>query len=133
MKYEIQRTAPKRIWLVMSDDPSSETDAFPKNYGEEITWCDEQVTQFDVPYVRADTAALAEKDSGGWMPIETAPRDGTWILAVNAETNPERQHVVHYSERHGTLYPWITDSAPMSFVAGITHWQPLPPLPERKV
>lgn len=61
MKYEIQRTAPKRIWLVMSDDPSSETDAFPKNYGEEITWCEEQVTQFDVPYVRADTAALVEK------------------------------------------------------------------------
>lgn len=70
--------------------------------------------------------------SGGWMPIESAPKDGAWILAINAETNPNRQHVVHYSERNGTLYPWVTDSAPMSFVAGITHWMllPLPPLPQ---
>lgn len=65
-----------------------------------------------------------------WKPIETAPKDGTWILAINVETNRTRQHVVHYSERHGNKFPWVTDSAPMSFVAGITHWMPLPPAPK---
>lgn len=76
------------------------------------------------------TALLSAGDNGGWMPIETAPRDGTWILAVNAQTNRDRQHVVHYSERHGKEFPWVTGSAPMDFVAGITDWQPLPTPPK---
>ena len=65
-----------------------------------------------------------------WQPIETAPKDGTWILAINAAKNPGRQHVVHYSERWGNHYPWVTGSAPMDFVAGVTHWMPLPPEPK---
>lgn len=70
-------------------------------------------------------------ESQQWNPIETAPKDGTWILAINAAKNPGRQHVVHYSERWGNHYPWVTGSAPMDFVAGVTHWMPLPapPLP----
>lgn len=66
-----------------------------------------------------------------WQPIETAPKDGAWILAINAKNNRYRQHVVHYSERHSknTDYVWVTDSAPMSWVAGLTHWQPLPQPP----
>lgn len=61
-----------------------------------------------------------------WKPIESAPRDGTWMLAINAATNPGRQHVVYYSETLGDRFPWRTGDAPMSFIAGITHWQPLP-------
>lgn len=60
-----------------------------------------------------------------WHPIESAPTDGTWIQAINTD-NPNRQHIVHYSDRYGSKFPWVTDSAPMSFVAGLTHWMPLP-------
>jgi len=64
-----------------------------------------------------------------WQPIGTAPKDGTWILAINAETNPNRQHVVHYSEIHGAKFAWMTGSGYMDWVAGITHWMPLSPAP----
>jgi hypothetical protein len=65
-----------------------------------------------------------------WFDIGLAPRDGTRILAINAATNKERQHVVYYSEHQGKRFPWVTDSAPMSFVDGLTHWMPLPPPPK---
>ena len=64
-----------------------------------------------------------------WADIKTAPKDGTWVLAINAETNPGRQHVVHYSTRHSEQFPWVTDAAPMSWVAGLTHWLSLPAAP----
>jgi len=65
-----------------------------------------------------------------WQSIETAPKDGTWILAINGKTNWTRQHVVHYSTRNGDEFPWVTSSAPMDFVSGLTHWTPLPPPPK---
>jgi len=74
-------------------------------------------------------ADLLEQMQPQWQPIETAPKDGEWILAVNVN-NSHRLHIVHYSERHGTLYPWVKDANPMGFVAGLTHWQPLPKPPE---
>jgi hypothetical protein len=64
-----------------------------------------------------------------WFPIETAPTDGTWVLAVNAKTNRSRLHVVRYSERNGAKFPWVRGSAHMEFVAGLTHWMPLPEAP----
>ena len=62
-----------------------------------------------------------------WQSMATAPQDGTYILAVNAANNPNRMFVVHYSEKYGG--PWVTDEAPMSWVNGLTHWMPLPSLP----
>ena len=59
-----------------------------------------------------------------WQTIEDAPKDGTWILAVNASTNQGRQHVVHYSGM-SDKFPWVTGPDHMSFVAGLTHWMPL--------
>lgn len=61
--------------------------------------------------------------------MNTAPRDGTWILAVNAKINGKRKYIVRYSELHSTKFPWVTDAAPMSFVDGLTHWMPLPEAP----
>lgn len=65
-----------------------------------------------------------------WMQIESAPKDGTWILVINARINDARPHVVHYSERFGKKFPWLTGSGAMSSVAGVTHWMPLPESPE---
>lgn len=80
----------------------------------------------------SDAADLWNTRTSGWQPIEAAPKDGTWILAINATTNKGRQHVVHYSERHSPKFAWVTGSAPMDFVAGITHWQPLPEPPNEQ-
>ncbi len=62
-----------------------------------------------------------------WQQIETAPKDGTWILAINSDSNGGRPHVVHFSEKHGKKFPWTTGAGA---VARMTHWMPLPEPPE---
>jgi hypothetical protein len=54
---ELQRTAPERIWLQISDDADHKDEPFP--YGEEVTWCQDSVTSCQVEYVRADLARAA--------------------------------------------------------------------------
>lgn len=61
-----------------------------------------------------------------WQPIATAPRDGTWFLAVTAGADWWRPRIVRfYDERdrfpkHENMSPWSV--AP-------THWMPLPEPP----
>jgi hypothetical protein len=62
---------------------------------------------------------------GGWRPMADAPRDGTSVIAVNAATNPGRQHIVRFEDRR-PHQPWRTGAGPMDWVAGLTHWMPLP-------
>jgi hypothetical protein len=66
-----------------------------------------------------------------WRPIETAPRDGTFILLAGPSgyvTTPLRVEVGRYLPRHRPLNPWqnhandsFTDGGPLP-----THWLPLP-------
>ncbi len=68
--------------------------------------------------------------SGGWLPIETAPRDGTYVLLAGPSgyiTTPLRAHV----GRWGTTYKenrWITHSNDDFTDDGEepTLWMPLP-------
>jgi hypothetical protein len=59
--------------------------------------------------------------SEGWQPIETAPKDGTRILAFIIE--PE---IVEYEPEYGQ---WLDYS---SEVVSPTHWQPLPDAPNNE-
>lgn len=79
------------------------------------------------------TAALAEKDDGGWLPIESAPKDGTYILVYCGD---DFQAVCYWSDSIWATKggAWIYDECRSDTVElQPTHWQPLPPLPERKV
>lgn len=61
----------------------------------------------------------------GWMPIETAPKDGSWIVAFRPGVQYFNQYMfVHWNK---AFEEW---SIPGSGVAGLTHWQPLPAAPE---
>lgn len=75
-----------------------------------------------------------------WQPIETAPKDGTWILGVNNRGN---QAVIIWTEKalsrgRGLFSGWIhpfSDGYLSSFWNGgcgsiATHWMPLPVPPE---
>lgn len=76
-----------------------------------------------------------------WQPIETAPKDGTWILGINNRRNCA---VIIWSEcafthfgalGSGWIHPF-SDGKLSSFWNGTcgsvaTHWMPLPPPPSR--
>lgn len=58
-----------------------------------------------------------------WQPIETAPKDGTWILSASDEHGV---CIVHYS--YGDWYQDNESGLPLD---DLTHWMPLP-LPPTK-
>ncbi len=69
-----------------------------------------------------------------WLPIETAPRDRTYILLAGPSgygTTPLRVEVCRYDADFRPLQPWV-NHANDSFLDGgdaPTHWMPLPPPP----
>jgi hypothetical protein len=60
----VQKTAPERIWLTVSDDKHDEREPFPENYGEEICWSVDAPVAVCVPYVRADLATPQDQRQG---------------------------------------------------------------------
>ncbi len=74
-----------------------------------------------------------------WQPIETAPKDGTWILLAGGETDDEAE------VRSIVAAQWAKEMPPSGrwhfawYDGGFygkylnpTHWMPLPPAPEAK-
>ena len=52
-----------------------------------------------------------------WQPIETAPRDGSDILAYSSQS----QEIIRWSD--------LSESWSLSYT--FTHWMPLPPPPQQ--
>lgn len=50
----VVQTAPRHIYLQVSDDSYSATEAFPDEALDQITWCAESVVETEVKYIRAD-------------------------------------------------------------------------------
>jgi hypothetical protein len=53
----LQATAPRKIWLQISDNADHHAEPFPRE--AEITWCEDSVTACQVGYVREDLAQPA--------------------------------------------------------------------------
>lgn len=82
---------------------------------------------------------LAEKGyviEQGWQPIETAPRDGTWVLLIQAGKHPNTgepfiPEVCHFSQRYSNWFNtedlFLEDDEEPFDLA--THWRPLPEPP----
>jgi hypothetical protein len=86
------------------------------------------VERFDIAHEKA-LAALAEYDAnpGGWLPIETAPKDETWFLAI---AKNGCQEIIRYdgdNPEGGRL--WF-DSHRCYRDRVFVGWQPLPPSPK---
>lgn len=70
-----------------------------------------------------------------WLPIATAPRDGTFILLAGRSgytTTPLRVEVGRYYPEYRPLNPWQTHSND-DFTDGGPEplfWMPLPPVPD---
>ena len=68
----------------------------------------------------------------GWMPISSAPKDGTEILAYEPprHNDPSLYAVVHWSADYDDeVFPWRTTES-TRYAEVFTHWQPLPSPPE---
>lgn len=68
---------------------------------------------------------MSDRKDGGWQPIETAPKDGTYILGWNDEL---LSPVVMFWKM-GPQYQSYWATAPAHYVKRPTHWMPLPPPP----
>lgn len=78
----------------------------------------------DIAEITRLTARVEELERAQtWQPIETAPKDGTWIMGWSEnDSNPAR---ISWGRNHNNKLAWCT--AFCSFVDGyITHWTPLP-------
>lgn len=64
-----------------------------------------------------------------WQPIETAPRDGTWVWAYYpVKTFEDRQQVAQWvTDGHGESR-WVDASDHIDWTQP-THWAPLPAPP----
>jgi hypothetical protein len=61
----------------------------------------------------------------GWQPIETAPRDGTYVLGYGPhETRGFYIDAIHHYQELGWTVKW------MSGYGEPTHWMPLPEPPQ---
>ena len=74
----------------------------------------------------------------GWQPINTAPKDGTAIIAyglciANIEDafGPMMAVVAYNPHAHGGSYPWSFEGGgPYPTSMNATHWMPLPDRPQ---
>lgn len=75
----------------------------------------------------------ASEGAGGWMPIETAPKDGTWVLLRSV--GPDSGCVVASWDSDWCDGWWVCDDGKCAIDLPLrgpdpTHWQPLPQAPE---
>lgn len=72
---------------------------------------------------------MSDQETTGWQPIETAPKDGTWVMLGRAGRMPE---VGSWENGSPWLDGWFcggerSDSYGPDFDP--THWMPLPEPP----
>jgi hypothetical protein len=71
-------------------------------------------------------ASSPPERSEGWQPIDSAPKDGRFVLLFSACRAPRfAQNVGKWRDTHGEWY-----SLDMQVVIDPTHWMPLPAPPE---
>lgn len=64
---------------------------------------------------------------GEWKPMETAPRDGSDILAYSPFGHGHL--VVAFDDKAKPGWPWHTADGPSYALTTFTHWMPLPAPP----
>lgn len=71
-----------------------------------------------------------------WQPIETAPRDGTWVLVYRKEDGTRNPISIRHWRRwqRGSTAPtfeqrWVDEWSQSRSLWESTHWMPLPEVP----
>ena len=76
---------------------------------------------------RATREAIGRHTTAGWQPIETAPKDGTYILLIGTQAGlPDKRWIAPVTGHWSTNRTWHCDSFNLN---NPTHWMPLPEPP----
>ena len=68
-----------------------------------------------------------------WQPIETAPKDGTMILAAHCDPARQNMTVAYWdfgSIKFNIIGHWRTSTHEILTIGKVTHWMPLPEPPK---
>lgn len=64
-----------------------------------------------------------------WRGIESAPKDGTWVLVIDSEYGDHGgAFVARYTEAFSGC--WLINTSHIPHIVYPTHWQPLPTPPQ---
>ena len=96
------------------------TDELLKEMTREIA----DAAELGASYAEQARAALAVVPMTEWQPIETAPKDGVFVLITDGDVVQ-----IGYYEDH--LMAWRSYEDQCRLWSDPTHWQPLPAPPER--
>lgn len=77
---DLNRTAPKEIFLQVSDDEEDFKKPFPKPLSEEMTWSPGPVVVCEVRYVRADLAIQPAIPEGMVLENPPVPTLGAYVV-----------------------------------------------------
>ena len=73
---------------------------------------------------------MTKPDESGWLPIETAPKDGRWVLLGDFKESDEGNFCIGVARFCDGA--WEDEFQPDWYWRGAytpSHWQPLPKLP----
>jgi hypothetical protein len=102
-------------------------------FGDKVIWKgpkDQAVKAADAHNEKRILSCLEDTPADPWLPIETAPKDGTLILAVNTDLAAQNPTVIYWevgSELFDIVPHWRTSTHEV-FDNGLTHWTTLPEL-----
>jgi hypothetical protein len=93
--------------------------------------------EYKLPIARAAVTAYIAEAGDGWMPIETLPAEGLYLLASNAGPEHSVHHAGHFFEvwsarsYHAAINPNSTPAQRTLLREAqlVTHWRPLPAPP----
>ena len=84
----------------------------------------------DISLVHADITISSQQPLSEWMPIETAPRDGTDLLVYLPE-DYNKINICSYERNGRNGFDWCSARCVDGLEVGCpTHWMPLPDEPK---
>jgi len=87
---------------------------------------DNHMQAIKIEKLQAELAAL--KAAQEWRGMESAPKDGTWVLVIDSEYGDHGgAFVARYTEAFSGS--WLINTSHTPHVVYPTHWMPLPTLP----
>lgn len=87
---KVVSTAPKRIWLQVSDEDAHFNEPFPEAANGDVSWCVDSVMACEVEYIRADLSAPASPAAPGMVqvPIDRMRDYSAMLWAIPKDSVP---------------------------------------------